>query len=122
MSSKTNLERMGAAQAATLAAMLGIVTLSLVNLGTEISKPFTETIHNIGKLWMPGARGIGPYSGKETISLVVWLVSWFLLHRFLRTKEWDAKAVLVIFLVGIAMATTLLWPPVTRWAVHSLGG
>jgi len=122
MSSKTNLEKMGAGQAAILAAMLGILALSLVNLGTEMSKPFTEIIHKMGKLWMPGAQGIGPYSGKETISLVVWLVSWFLLHRFLRTKEWDARAVLAIFLAGIAVATTLLWPPVTHWAVHSLGG
>ena len=122
MSSKSNLEKIGVAQAAILAAMFGLLALSLVNLGTEMSEAFKTTVHNIGKLWMPGAQGIGPYSGKETISLVVWLASWFLLHRLLRTKEWDAKTVLAIFLVGIAMATTLLWPPVTHWAVHSLGG
>lgn len=122
MSPKTNLEKMGAAQAAILAAMLGLLTLSLVNLGTELSKAFETAVHNTGKLWMPGAQGIGPYSGKETISLVVWLGSWFFLHRTLRTREWDAKAVLAIFLIGIAVATTLLWPPVTHWAVHSLGG
>lgn len=122
MSTKINLEKLGVGQAAVLAVMLGLLTLSLVNLGTEISKPFTENVHKLGKLWMPGAQGIGPYSGKETISLAVWLLSWFFLHRILRAKEWNAQAVLAIFLVGIAVATTLLWPPVMHWAVHHLGG
>ena len=122
MSAKTNLEKMGAAQAALLAAMLGILTLALVNLGTEMSKAFTETVHKLGKLWMPGAQGIGPYSGKETISLIAWLLSWFVLHRLLRAKEWNAQFVLWIFLGGIAIATTLLWPPVTHWAAAHLGG
>lgn len=122
MSAKANLEKLGAAQAAILAATLGLLALSLVNLGTEMSEAFKTTVHNMGKLWMPGAEGIGPYSGKETISLLIWLASWFLLHRILRTKEWNAPTVLAIFLVGIAVATTLLWPPVTHWAVHSLGG
>ena len=122
MSSKTNLEKMGAAQAAILAAALGLLTLSLVNLGTEVSEAFKTTVHNTGKLWMPGAQGIGPYSGKETISLAVWLGSWFFLYRILRAKEWNPQTVLILFLAGIAAATTLLWPPVTHWAVHSLGG
>lgn len=112
MSPKTNLEKEGAAQAALLAAMLGILTLALVNLGTEISNEFKTWVHNIGKLWMPGAEGIGPYSGKETISLIVWLLSWYFLHRWLCKREWDNPVVMTVFLVGIACATTLLWPPV----------
>lgn len=122
MSREANLEKNGLAQAALLSAMLGILSLSLVNLGAEVSKVFETSVHNLGKLWMPGARGIGPYSGKETVSLVVWLASWFFLHRILRTKEWNPQAVLVVFLAGIAIATTLLWPPVTHWAAHHLGG
>ncbi|MBI4431935.1 MAG: hypothetical protein HY592_00420 [Candidatus Omnitrophica bacterium] len=111
---KTNLEKKGAAQAAFLSSMIGILTLSAVNLGTEISEAFKETVFNIGKLWMPGAEGIGPYSGKETLSLLAWLISWFILHRMLRSKEWNQPAVLMVFLLGIGVATTLLWPPVTH--------
>lgn len=122
MGPKTNIDKNGAAQAALLAAMLGVLTLSLVNLGTEMSKAFETNIYNLGKLWMPGAQGIGPYSGKETVSLVAWLLSWFVLHRILRAKEWNHQGVLTIFLVGVAIATTLLWPPVTHWAAHPLGG
>lgn len=122
MNQETHLEKNGLAQAALLAAMLGVLTLSVVNLATEVSKAFETSVHQIGKLWMPGAQGIGPYSGKETISLVVWLVSWFLLRRILRTREWNAQGVLVIFLFGISVATTLLWPPVMHWAAHHWGG
>ena len=118
MNAKADLEKLGAAQAALLAAMLGILALALVNLGSEMSKTFQTTVHNIGKLWMPGAEGIGPYSGKETIALAVWIVSWFLLNRLLRAKEWNNPFVVSLFLMGIAFATTLLWPPVTHWAVH----
>lgn len=122
MGTKTNLEKQGVAQAAILGALLGVLTLALVNLGTEMSEAFKTTVHNIGKFSIPGAEGIGPYSGKETISLAVWLVSWFFLHRILRTKEWDQTVVLTVFLIGIALATTLLWPPVTHWAAHYFGG
>jgi len=112
MSSNTDLAKRGAAQAAFLSAMLGALTLALVNLGTELSDAFKSSVHRIGKLWMPGAEGIGPYSGKETISLVVWLLSWLILHRILRKSEWEHRIATSIFLVGIALATTLLWPPV----------
>lgn len=118
MGSKANLEKLGTAQAALLAGMLGLLALAGVNLGTEISNGFKNIVHGIGKLWMPGAEGIGPYSGKETLSLAVWLLSWFILHRELKAKEWNQAVVLTVFLVGIAFATTLLWPPVTHWAAH----
>ena len=112
MSSRTDLEKKGAGQAAFLSAMLGVLTLALVNLGTEGSAAFKSLVHSIGKLWMPGAEGIGPYSGKETISLAVWLLSWLVLHRVLRGNELNHKFAVSLFLVGIALATTLLWPPV----------
>jgi hypothetical protein len=118
MQEKIDLKKIGAAQAALLSSMLGILALALVNLGTEISKAFQTRVHNLGMLWMPGAEGIGPYSGKETISLVVWLASWFLLHRLLRAKEWNHQAVIAFFLMGIACATTLLWPPVFSLLAH----
>ena len=112
MASETNLEKNGAAQAVLLSAMLGVLSLALVNLGTEMSQAVKEQVHHLGKLLIPGAEGIGPYSGKETIALAVWLVSWFLLHGWLRAGELNHRAVIVIFLIGVACATTLLWPPV----------
>lgn len=102
----------GAAVAAIISAMLGLLALALVNLGTQASKAFNAWVHGIGRLWMPGAEGIGPYSGKETLALVVWIGSWVILHLALRHRDLNLGRWLLVFLVGIGIATTLLWPPV----------
>lgn len=102
----------GPAVAAMISAMLGLMTLALVNLGTQASKAFNAWVHGVGKLWMPGAEGIGPYSGKETLSLVVWIGSLVILHLALRHRDLSLGRWLVVFLVGLGIATTLLWPPV----------
>jgi len=121
MNTKTDLDKLGTAQAALLAVTVGILALALSNLGAEASKSFQISIHNIGKLWIPGAEGIGPYSGKETIALIAWLASWWIFHSLLRRREWNNQWVLAIFLIGIACATTLLWPPVFSYLGHILG-
>src|SRR5262245_17718841 len=77
----------GEAVAALLAAGIGMLALALVNQIAELSDPFAAWLHGIGKLWMPWAPGIGPYSGKETVSVLAWLVSWAILHPALRTRE-----------------------------------
>jgi cytochrome c biogenesis factor len=105
----------GAAVAALMAAMLGMLALAVVNVLTAASKPFNTWVHDVGKLWMPGAAGIGPYSGKETISLLVWLGAWVLLHYALRRREMRLSTWLVVFLAGVGVATTLIWPPVFEY-------
>lgn len=105
----------GPAVAATLSAALGMITLAVVNLGTAASKTFNEWVHGIGKLWMPGAEGIGPYSGKQTLSAVVWIGTWIILHLALRSRDLNLGRWLVVFLVGVGIATTLLWPPVFEY-------
>lgn len=105
----------GPAVAGIISAVLGLITLAVVNLGTQASKAFNAWVHGIGKLWMPGAEGIGPYSGKETLALAVWVGSWILLHLALRNRELNLGRWLVVFLVGIGIATTLLWPPVFEY-------
>src|ERR1051325_6872717 len=77
----------GEAVAALLAAGIAMLTLACVNQLTAGSDAFNAWVHGIGKLWMPGAQGIGPYSGKETLSVVAWLVSWGILHPALRARE-----------------------------------
>ena len=74
----------GVAVAALMAAMLGMLALAVVNVFTAASKPFNTWVHDVGKLWMPGAAGIGPYSGKETISLA--LCGWGLGAAALRAR------------------------------------
>jgi hypothetical protein len=105
----------GIAVAALLAAMLGMLALAVVNVFATASKDFNAWVHGVGKLWMPGAAGIGPYSGKETIALVLWFGTWVALHYALRKRELKLSTWLVVFLVGVGVATTLIWPPVFEY-------
>jgi hypothetical protein len=105
----------GIAVAALLAAMVGMLTLAVVNVFTAGSNAFNTWVHGVGKLWMPGAAGIGPYSGKETLALVAWLGSWLILHFALRGKDLELSRWFIVFLVGVGIATTLIWPPVFEY-------
>jgi hypothetical protein len=105
----------GVAVAALLAAMIGMLVLAGVNQFTAVSKPFNAWVHGVGKLWMPGAEGIGPYSGKETLSALAWIVSWVGLHFALRRRELSLSRWLIVFLIGVGIATTWIWPPVFEY-------
>jgi hypothetical protein len=105
----------GEAVAALMAAMIGMLTLAVVNQFTAISPAFNTWVHSVGNLWMPGATGIGPYSGKETLSVVGWLASWAVLHAGLKTRELTLSRWLIAFLVGVGLATTFIWPPVFEY-------
>ena len=112
----------GVAVAALMAAAMGMLTLAVVNLFTAASKAFNAWVHAVGKLWMPGAEGIGPYSGKETLALVAWLVSWVILGAALRHKEMRLSRWLIVFLIGVGVATTLIWPPVFEHLAELIAG
>jgi hypothetical protein len=105
----------GIAVAALLAAMIGMLTLAGVNQATQISKAFNTWVHGVGKVWMPGAEGIGPYSGKETLAAVAWIGSWVILHFALRRRDMSVSRWLIVFLVGVGIATTWIWPPVFEY-------
>ena len=105
----------GVAIAALLAAAIGMITLAGVNQFTQISKDFNTWVHGVGKLWMPGAQGIGPYSGKETLAALAWIVSWVGLHYALRRRELSLSKWLIVFLIGVGIATTWIWPPVFEY-------
>jgi hypothetical protein len=65
----------GVAVAALISVVIGMLTLAVVNTCTAASSAFNAWVHSVGKLWMPVAQGIGPYSGKETLSALGWLAS-----------------------------------------------
>lgn len=104
----------GPAAAAVLSAGLGLLALGIAQVLSEISEPFKHAMQTLGSLWIPGALGIGPYSGKETAALIVWLTSWLALYLLLRRRDVSLIAAGVVALGLVGVATTLLWPPVTR--------
>lgn len=112
----------GAASAAIMAAALGLLVLAASHLLAEYSDAGKNWVYAWGKAWMPGAQGIGPYSGKETLALLAWLISWIVLHLVMRRKNVNLANSGILFLIGIGLATTLLWPPVAGKVLHLLQG
>jgi len=104
--------------AALLAAPVGLLVMAIVQVATELSAGFKDFVFNVGKVWIPGASGIGPYSGKETFLLVGWLVAWAALHYGLRRRQVSVKLWFGVALGVLFVATLLVWPPV--W--HMLKG
>ena len=100
----------GSAVAAFLSAMIGLLTLGIANIGDE-AKVLTSWLLQIGKLWIPNAQGIGPYSGKETLLLLGWLLSWVVLHIMLRKRDVKLAIPVGIFIMGMAFATLFIYTP-----------
>jgi len=115
-------EANGPLVAAMLAIVTGLLVMAFVNIGTDMSAGFKDTVHGIGKAWIPNAQGIGPYSGKETLMLLGWLGSWPLYHLLLRRRELNLKVWFLVFVVGVAVAALLVWPPVTVPIANALAG
>src|SRR3989344_5794238 len=115
-------ENNGKYVAAFMSSGIGLLTMAVVNMWTAVSDAFQKFVHNIGKLWIPGAQGIGPYSGKETFLLLAWGISWLVLMYALKNKKPDMKMWFGAFLVVLLAATLLLWPPVLEPIVHMIKG
>ncbi len=101
----------GAAVAAYLSAMLGLLVMGIVHTMTDASADFSKWVLSVGMLWIPNAQGIGPYSGKETFLLLTWLLSWAMLHLLLRKRNLKLAAPVVVFVVGMALATLFVYTP-----------
>lgn len=108
----------GASVAALLAAAVGLLALALAQVQSERDGSFKEKMQDLGSAWIPNAEGIGPYSGKETVFLLAWLVAWVALHFGLRGRDVNVKAWFGATMAILALATVLLWPPM--WPL--LGG
>src|SRR5437867_11787212 len=107
----------GEAVAALLSAMIGLMVMGIINFGTEASTSFNTWVLSVGKAWIPNAQGLGPYSGKETFLLVGWLGSWALLHVVLRHRNMRMTIPMVIFTIGMALATLFIYTPFIDFAL-----
>lgn len=105
------MKKNGSAAAAMIASMIAILSLGIVNLIAIMSNDAKLIIHEIGKAWIPGAEAIGPYSGKETIMLLGWGISWIILYFALRNRDVRLSRYTIIFIIGVGIATLFVWNP-----------
>jgi hypothetical protein len=106
---QTILKKNGQVAAAMIAAMIGVLSLGISHTISVFSKDAKLFIHEVGKLWVPGAEALGPYSGKESFMLIGWGLSWLILYFALRNRDVKLSYYTVIFMIGIGIATLLVW-------------
>jgi hypothetical protein len=58
--------------------------------------------------------GVGPLSGKVGLAIVAFVVSWVLLHLWLRGKEVNFRSGFVAALVLVGLGFALTFPPIFK--------
>lgn len=90
--------------ASFIAAGIGSTTLGLMVVGAEASEGF--------KTFLTFHAGAGPLSGKTTIAVIAFFLSWGILHYVLKGKQ---IPLVTSFWIGIALTAVgliLTYPPV----------
>ncbi|WP_013325024.1 hypothetical protein [Gloeothece verrucosa] len=107
----------GPAAAALISAAIGCFTMMVIHHLSDTSKAREKMIWTIGS-WIPGSHNpspiwgnIGSYTGKETMLLVGWLISWVLLHILWKNQAIKAKTIFFWLLTLLIAATAMCWHP-----------
>lgn len=80
--------------------------VTLNELSTEIND-FLKFDANYGL-----GSGVGPLSGKVTLAVIAFIVSWVVLHIVWRGKELDWTKVFIVSLVLVGLGFALTFPPI----------
>ncbi|MFO7644183.1 MAG: hypothetical protein R6W95_07350 [Desulfosarcina sp.] len=94
----------GRISAAIVASGIGCLVIGLLTTGAVIS----EGLKNILNWWNPA----GPLSGKTSVGVIVWLVTWAIFHFLWKDQEAEVKKTMTITLILIALGFVLTFPPV----------
>ncbi|WP_310489336.1 hypothetical protein [Chamaesiphon sp. VAR_69_metabat_338] len=107
----------GRAAAALISAGIGCFTMMVTHHLADTSKAREKFIWGLGK-WIPGSDtgdklwgNIGSYTGKETMLLVGWLVSWIILHNLLKHKQVKTRTIFLWAFGLLVAATAMSWHP-----------
>ena len=92
----------GPIAAAVIAAGVGAFALGLLTTLSEMSK----TIKDLLNFYDP----VGSLAGKPVGAVVIWLVSWALLHMAYRDKGFETRKTLTLALILIALGTLGTFP------------
>jgi hypothetical protein len=96
--------KLGAASAAFVASGIGCLAIGLLTTLAEVS----EGLKNALNWWNPA----GPLTGKTGLGVIIWAVSWVILHRMWKDEERDFGRAFTLTLILIAIGFLLTFPPV----------
>lgn len=93
----------GAALAAIVAAGIGSLVLGLMTVGAEASATL--------KAALDLNPGVGPLSGKTTVAVVAYLLSWVVLHQAWKDRDVDFDRMIKVAFLLIALGFLFTFPP-----------
>lgn len=93
----------GAAAAAFLSAGIGSVVLGVLTL----LKANSVAAKGLLTFYVP----TGPLSGQTTLTIAVWLISWFILNRRWKNQQVNFNRIFVIALILVAVGLLATFPP-----------
>jgi hypothetical protein len=96
--------RDGALAAALIAAGIGVLTLGVVTSAAGAALGFKD--------WLKWDESVGPLSGKSSLALIAWAVSWPLLHLALFRRDGILVVALAISGILILLGMIGIFPPV----------
>ena len=115
--SKNSPKVSGPAAAALISAGFGCFVMMVTHHLSDTSKAREKIVWAIGS-WIPGSHNkselwgnIGSYTGKETMLLVGWLVSWSILHFLWKNSDIKAKTIFFWMFAFFIAATAMSWHP-----------
>jgi hypothetical protein len=107
----------GPAAAALISAGFGCFMMMVTHHLSDTSKAREKIVWAIGS-WIPGSRNsselwgnIGSYTGKETMLLVGWLVSWPILYLLWKNKKIKSRTIFFWLFTLLIAATAMSWHP-----------
>ena len=92
----------GPVAAAILAGGIGCLAMGVLTTLAEASTGVKD--------FLTFTKAVGPLSGKTTLTVAIWLVSWIVLHMAYRGKEVESRRALSIALVLIALGVIGTFP------------
>ncbi|MFM6012270.1 MAG: hypothetical protein ACKO99_16755 [Dolichospermum sp.] len=107
----------GPAAAALISAAIGCFTMMMAHHFSDTNKNIETMLWSLGS-WIPGSHNpskmwgnIGSYSGKETILLISWLVSWAILSLLWKNKKIKSRTIFFWLFALMVAATAMSWHP-----------
>jgi hypothetical protein len=109
----------GPAAAALVSAGIGCVTMMISHHFSDgdKSKQVENLLWTLGS-WIPGSHNpsklwgnIGSYTGKETMLLLGWLVSWVILYLIWKDKQIKSRTIFFWMFLLFVAATAMSWHP-----------
>jgi hypothetical protein len=101
----------GPAAAALLAGGLGSGIFGLIVLFSEVSESFGAALN-----WY---NPVGPLSGKSTLGILAFFLSWIVLHSMWKNKEVNFSSISTAALILLAIGLLGTFPPV--WHLFAPG-